>query len=58
MSNLLRLGSPLTHPFCSDIFKTYALGAGEMDQQFGALAALLEDLSSIPRTRMVAHNRL
>lgn len=33
MSGLLRLGSPaIPVPFYSDIFKTYALGAGEMAQ--------------------------
>ena len=32
--------------------------AGEMAQQLRALAALPEDLSSIPRTHMAAHNHL
>ena len=33
-------------------------GAGEMAQQLKALAALLEDLGSIPSIHMVAHNCL
>jgi hypothetical protein len=34
------------------------LGAEEMAQQLRALAALPEDLGSIPSTHMVAHNCL
>jgi hypothetical protein len=37
---------------------TYEYGAGEMAQQFRALTALPEVLSSIPSNYMVAHNHL
>ena len=38
--------------------QTTHLGAREMAQQLGALAALSEVLGSIPSTHMVAHNHL
>jgi hypothetical protein len=41
------------------LIKSQNVGAGEMmDQWLGALAALPEDLSSVPRTHTVAHNHL
>ena len=40
------------------LWKSVHPRAGEMAQRLGALASLPEDLSSIPRTHMVAHNHL
>jgi hypothetical protein len=42
----------------SQVRKTVSWAAKEMAQQVRALAALQEDLSSIPITRMAAHNCL
>jgi hypothetical protein len=39
-------------------FRSRYLGAGEMAQRLRALTVLPEDLSSIPRNHMVAHNQL
>jgi hypothetical protein len=36
----------------------FKLGAKSMIQWFGALAALAENLGSIPNTHMVAHSHL
>ena len=44
-----------TNDFCIEIIP---MGAGEMAQWLRALAALPEDLSSIPSNRMVAYNHL
>ena len=48
--------NPFTYTMLS--FKDIKLRAGEMVQQFRALAALPEDPGSIPSTLIAAHNCL
>jgi hypothetical protein len=41
-----------------NINKKHCIGSGEMAWQLKALAALSEDLNSIPSTHITAHNSL